>query len=157
MSFEKKSFQTYLSVQKGGRKPTYLTSVNIRINVFSVVPWSGRKQMSVGKIRMLGGLVPTHCFKQTPIGQKLSRINVISLKFRSQKSCRIFQILFLTFSASVSGDVTGSGPGIDKSGSGNKNSTQVSKNSTETTDLTDQFNPGVNILKLFSFVAKDEA
>ncbi len=55
----------------------------------------------------------------------------------------------------VSGDVTGSGPGIDKSG--NKNSTQVSKNSTETTDLIDQFNPGVIIIKLFSFVAANEA
>ncbi len=44
----------------GGRKPTYLTSANIRINTFSVVPWGGRKQMSVGKIRMLDGLVSTH-------------------------------------------------------------------------------------------------
>jgi hypothetical protein len=49
----------------GGRKPTYLTSVNIRIdiciNAFSVVPWGSRKQMSVGKIQMLDGLVSTHC------------------------------------------------------------------------------------------------
>ncbi len=75
----------------------------------------------------------------------------------SKKSCPIFQILFLTFSASVSGDVTGSGPGISGSESGNKNSTQVLKNSTGTTDLIDQFNPGVIIIKLFSFVAADEA
>ncbi len=33
---------------------------NIRINAFKVVPWGGRKQMSVGKIQMLDVLFSTH-------------------------------------------------------------------------------------------------
>ncbi len=45
----------------GGRKPIYLTSTNIHINTLSIVPWGGRKQMSLVKIQMLDGLVSTHC------------------------------------------------------------------------------------------------
>ncbi len=45
----------------GGRKPIYLTSTNVHINTFSIVPWGSRKQMSIGKIHMLDGLVSTHC------------------------------------------------------------------------------------------------
>jgi hypothetical protein len=52
---------------KGGRKPTHLSYVNIRIfliniciNAFSVVPWGRWKRMSVGKIQMSDGLVSTH-------------------------------------------------------------------------------------------------
>ncbi len=48
----------------GGRKLTYLTSTNIRINIrinaFSVIPWGNRKGISIGKIQMLDGLVSTH-------------------------------------------------------------------------------------------------
>jgi hypothetical protein len=57
--------QTVLN--EGGRKPTHLTSMNICINAFSVVPWGGWKQMSIGKIRMLDGLVSTHCTFWQPI------------------------------------------------------------------------------------------
>ncbi len=55
------------ATQMGGRKPTYITSANIRINIrisaFSVVPCGGRKQMSAGKIPMLDELVSTHWTK----------------------------------------------------------------------------------------------